>query len=110
MHVSSSATSRVSSRATPRVLILPGWHGSGAAHWPSHWEARHCFKPVQQAAWSCPRRRDWTAHRDTAVLADPRPNVRVPQNLGRLQLLIEVKAVMQAVNAVEAVEAVGARP
>ena len=104
MPVSSSATSRatsrVSSRASPHVFIVPGWHGSGAAHWQSRWEARHCFKPVQQAVWGCPRRRDWTAHRDTYVQADPRPTVVVAHSLGWLQRSIHVNAV----------KAVGARP
>ena len=100
MPVSSSATSRATSRATPHVFIVPGWHGSGAAHWPSRWEARHCFKRVQQAVWGCPRRRDWTAHRDTAVLADPQPTVVVAHSLRWRQRLIQVNAV----------NAVGARP
>ena len=99
--------------AKPRVLILPRWHGSGPTHWQSRQKARHCFNRVQKANWRWPRRRHWMAHLDTAVLADSRPTVQVAQNLGWLQHLIEVKAVMQAVNAVnavEAVEAVGARP
>ena len=96
--------------AKPRVLILPGWHGSGPTHWQSRRKARHCFKRVQKADWRWPRRRHWMAHLDTAVLPDPPPTVQVAQRLGRLQRLIEVNAVMEAVNAVEAVEAVGARP
>ena len=68
--------------ATTRVLILPGWQDSGPAHWQSRWEALHGFERVEQADWNWPRRGDWMAQLDTAVLADPRPAVLVAHSLG----------------------------
>ena len=68
--------------ATSRILILPGWQNSGPAHWQSRWEALHGFERVQQADWDWPRRGDWMAQLDAAVLADPRPTVLVAHSLG----------------------------
>ena len=68
--------------AATRVLILPGWQNSGAAHWQSRWQALHGFERVQQADWDWPRRGDWMAQLEEAVLADPRPMVLVAHSLG----------------------------
>ena len=66
----------------PRVLILPGWQDSGPAHWQSRWQALHGFERVQQADWHWPRRGDWMAQLEEAVLADPRPTALVAHSLG----------------------------
>jgi len=63
-------------------LILPGWQNSGPAHWQSRWEVLHGFERVQQADWDWPRRGDWMAQLETAVLADRRPTVLVAHSLG----------------------------
>ena len=68
--------------AATRVLILPGWQNSGAAHWQSRWQALHGFERVQQADWAWPRRGDWMAQLEDAVLADPRPTALVAHSLG----------------------------
>ncbi|HEX6703976.1 MAG TPA: alpha/beta hydrolase [Albitalea sp.] len=65
-----------------RVLLLPGWQDSGAAHWQSRWEALHGFTRVQQDDWHWPRRGDWMARLDDVVLADARPAVLVAHSLG----------------------------
>lgn len=42
------------------VLIIPGWNGSGAAHWQTLWEQKYSnFRRVEQRNWSRPSRLDW---------------------------------------------------
>lgn len=65
-----------------RVLILPGWQNSGPAHWQSRWEVLHGFQRVQQADWDWPRRGDWMAQLEEAVLAAERPAALVAHSLG----------------------------
>ena len=51
-------------------LSLPGLHGSGAAHWQSHWERSDPrFRRVEQASWSRPELGDWAVALDRAVRA-----------------------------------------
>jgi len=66
----------------PRILLLPGWQNSGPAHWQSRWEALHGDRRVEQADWMWPRRGDWMAQLDEAVLADDAPAVLVAHSLG----------------------------
>ena len=65
-----------------RVLILPGWQNSGAEHWQSHWEQRYGDERVEQDDWLWPRRGDWMAQLDEALLADERPALLVAHSLG----------------------------
>lgn len=37
--------------AATRVLILPGWQNSGAAHWQSRWQALHGFEDSGLSGW-----------------------------------------------------------
>ncbi len=53
------------------VLTLPGWLGSGPAHWQSRWEQRHGCQRVEQHVWLRPRRGDWSARLEEVVLAQP---------------------------------------
>jgi uncharacterized protein len=68
--------------AASRVLLLPGWQNSGAAHWQSRWETLHGHHRVAQDDWLWPRRGDWMARLDEVLLADPRPVVLVAHSLG----------------------------
>ena len=79
-----SQTQADSRAATPpvRVLLLPGWQDSGAAHWQSRWEALHGFRRVQQDDWLWPRRGDWLARLDEVLLEDETPAVLVAHSLG----------------------------
>jgi uncharacterized protein len=52
-----------------RVLLLPGWQNSGPGHWQTRWEALYGYTRVQQADWHWPRRGDWMAQLEEAVLA-----------------------------------------
>lgn len=65
-----------------RVLLLPGWLDSGPGHWQTLWEQRHADSRVQQADWVWPRRGDWMAQLEEAVLADERPALLAAHSLG----------------------------
>lgn len=66
----------------PQVLVLPGWHNSGPAHWQSRWEALHGYRRVEQHDWITPRRGDWLARLDEVVLETDGPVVLVAHSLG----------------------------
>ncbi len=69
--------------AAPRVLLLPGWQNSGPGHWQTLWQARHGDSRVQQADWFWPRRGDWMAQLEEAVLAHPsQPLLLAAHSLG----------------------------
>ena len=55
----------------PRVLLLPGWQGSGPGHWQSLWERRHGDFRVEQDDWEWPRRGDWMARLEETLLGLP---------------------------------------
>lgn len=80
--MSPAAASGAGPADAPRVLLLPGWRNSGPAHWQTHWEAAHGFERVEQADWEWPRRGDWMARLDEALLADARPALLVAHSLG----------------------------
>jgi predicted alpha/beta hydrolase family esterase len=65
-----------------RVLVLPGWLNSGAAHWQSRWEALYGFQRVDQADWEWPRRGDWMARLEDVLLDSPQPALLVAHSLG----------------------------
>ncbi|RZS53334.1 hypothetical protein EV685_2962 [Sphaerotilus mobilis] len=65
-----------------RVLVLPGWLNSDAAHWQSRWIARHGYQRVEQDDWTWPRRGDWMARLDEVLLATREPVVLVAHSLG----------------------------
>ena len=66
----------------PRVLLLPGWQNSGAAHWQSRWETVYGDERVEQDDWDWPRRGDWMARLEEVLLQDARPAVLVAHSLG----------------------------
>jgi predicted alpha/beta hydrolase family esterase len=65
-----------------RLLLLPGWQDSGPTHWQSRWETLHGCQRVAQADWVWPRRGDWMARLEEALLADPRPALLIAHSLG----------------------------
>lgn len=67
---------------SPRVLILPGWQNSGPEHWQSRWELLYGDQRVEQDDWLWPRRGDWMAQLDEALLAEERPALLVAHSLG----------------------------
>jgi predicted alpha/beta hydrolase family esterase len=67
----------------PPVLIVPGWTGSGPAHWQTRWErANPAYRRVEQADWDAPDVAAWVAVLDGAVRAAPAPPVLVAHSLG----------------------------
>lgn len=65
-----------------RVLILPGWQGSAPEHWQSHWERLHLGQRVDQADWQWPRRGDWMARLEEAVLESDSSVLLAAHSLG----------------------------
>ncbi len=68
--------------ADMRVLLLPGWLDSDAAHWQSRWELLHGDVRVQQDDWQWPRRGDWMARLEEVLLQSEQPAVLVAHSLG----------------------------
>lgn len=64
------------------VLILPGWQGSGPAHWQSLWQAQHGYQRIDQHDWLRPLRGDWIARLEDVVLSADGPVVLVAHSLG----------------------------
>ena len=52
-----------------RYLIVPGWQGSSAEHWQSHWQQvlPACAR-VEQDDWLLPERQAWVAQAPAALL------------------------------------------
>jgi predicted alpha/beta hydrolase family esterase len=65
-----------------RVLLLPGWLDSDAAHWQSRWEHLHGDRRVTQDDWQWPKRGDWMARLEEVLLEDDLPAVLVAHSLG----------------------------
>ncbi len=65
-----------------RVLLLPGWQDSGPDHWQSRWERQHGFVRVVQDDWMWPKRGDWMARLDEALLAESQPVLLAAHSLG----------------------------
>jgi uncharacterized protein len=65
-----------------QVLLLPGWLDSDAPHWQSRWQALYGWQRVEQDDWLWPRRGDWMARLDEALLESNRPAVLVAHSLG----------------------------
>ena len=67
------------------VLILPGWLGSGPAHWQMRWAHLYGDTVVEQHDWQQPLRGDWLARLDEVVADSPggeRSLVLVAHSLG----------------------------
>jgi len=70
------------SSASARILLLPGWLGSGPGHWQQRWHSLHGDALVDQADWVTPRRGDWIARLEDVILAQPGPVALVGHSLG----------------------------
>jgi uncharacterized protein len=66
----------------PRVLVLPGWQGSGPTHWQMRWVVDHGYHIVDQHDWQRPLRGDWLMRLEEAVLDAPGEVVLVAHSLG----------------------------
>jgi predicted alpha/beta hydrolase family esterase len=73
------------SLASASVLVIPGWNGSGAAHWQTIWERKYTrFRRVEQDNWSRPARRDWIAQIGADLDRAPSSTFLVAHSLGCL--------------------------
>lgn len=75
-------------RPTPmRVLLQPGIHGSGPAHWQSRWLARHDgVRRIEQHDWDRPDCSTWADAIDAALRTEAAPVLLVAHSLGCLAL------------------------
>lgn len=64
------------------MLLLPGWQDSGTGHWQTLWEAYYGDRRVLQHDWLTPKRGDWMAQLEEAVLADDGPFLLAAHSLG----------------------------
>ena len=73
----------MSSTTEVRYLVVPGWHGSPAEHWQSHWQQvlPECSR-VEQEDWLLPQRQTWIAQLERQISADQRPVVLIAHSLG----------------------------
>jgi uncharacterized protein len=82
----STRSTRASERVTgaaPLPLIVPGWGGSGTAHWQTLWAQRlHDAQRVVQADWTNPSRQAWVDTLARHVLAAERPVLIVAHSIG----------------------------
>ena len=71
------------SQTAPRILIVPGWRNSGAAHWQSLWaQALPHAERVEQGDWLTPKREDWVRTIEAQICARPEPVIVVAHSLG----------------------------
>jgi predicted alpha/beta hydrolase family esterase len=68
--------------AKARVLIIPGFGGSGAEHWQTLWEERYGYERVVQDDWDHPKPEAWIPRLEEAVNRSPDPVVLVAHSLG----------------------------
>ncbi|SFV12000.1 RBBP9/YdeN family alpha/beta hydrolase [Pseudoduganella namucuonensis] len=68
-----------------RVLVAPGLHGSGPAHWQSRWERLYPeFERIEQDRWDQPVLPVWSARVDRERGRDRRPTLVVAHSFGAL--------------------------
>ena len=66
-----------------RYLIVPGWQGSAAEHWQSHWQASLPNSArVEQADWSTPGCEAWVQALQDAIAAAATPVILIAHSLG----------------------------
>jgi predicted alpha/beta hydrolase family esterase len=71
------------SLSTPHYLIVPGWQGSPAEHWQSHWQrVLPNSARVEQDDWMRPRQADWVRRLEEAVTQAPGPVILIGHSLG----------------------------
>jgi len=69
-----------------KVLILPGWQGSGPLHWQMRWVEKYGYQVVEQSDWMRPLRGDWLARLDDVVSDIEAPIYLVAHSLACIQV------------------------
>jgi len=68
-----------------RILIIPGWHGSGPDHWQTDWCNRHPeYERIEQRDWHNVDLEEWVSVLHNAIVALEEPAVLVAHSLGVL--------------------------
>lgn len=68
-----------------RILVAPGLHGSGPAHWQSRWEALYPqFERIHQDDWAAPDLARWSGRVAEVLRASARPALVVAHSFGCL--------------------------
>lgn len=76
-----------------QVILVPGLHDSGPAHWQSRWQRAHPeFWRVRQADWSTPDLPAWAARLNHVRGLDARPALLVAHSFGCLAALHSIAA------------------
>ncbi|MEN9551122.1 MAG: hypothetical protein RI896_1063, partial [Pseudomonadota bacterium] len=70
----------------PKVLILPGWQGSGPLHWQMRWVALYKDVVVEQHDWMRPLRGDWLSRLDDVLSDLEGPVYLAAHSLGCIQV------------------------
>jgi predicted alpha/beta hydrolase family esterase len=70
----------------PKVLILPGWQGSGPSHWQMRWVSQWAYQVLEQHDWMRPLRGDWLARLEDVVSELEEPVYLVAHSLGCIQI------------------------
>lgn len=66
-----------------RVLIIPGWAGSGPDHWQSHWERDlPDASRVEMPDWQRPHRSDWVGTLDQMIRSSEEPPILIAHSIG----------------------------
>ncbi len=66
-----------------RLLMVPGWHGSGEQHWQTRWQSlQPAIARVEQDDWERPDPGSWVARLDAEVRASAQPVVLIAHSLG----------------------------
>jgi uncharacterized protein len=69
----------------PRVITVPGLHGSEGAHWQTWLERQYAgSKRVEQEDWDAPHFDTWTAQLERVLANERRPVVLVAHSFGCL--------------------------
>jgi predicted alpha/beta hydrolase family esterase len=70
-----------------RILLHPGWHNSGPAHWQSHWQNEFPgIERVEQSDWAKPVAADWVRGMQNAARGGSGRVIVVAHSLGCLSL------------------------
>lgn len=66
-----------------KLLIVPGWHGSGEQHWQTRWEGlQPAASRVEQDDWERPDPGSWVTRLDAEIRAADQPVVLIAHSLG----------------------------
>ena len=70
-----------------RVLIVPGWKGSGPDHWQSDWQQRHAeYQRVEQRDWYNVSVQEWVSALHNAIVSGEEPAVLAAHSVGCLTI------------------------